>query len=522
MRKLLLLSIALIGCGASVAQVPTWSDDVACVVYSHCTSCHHDGGPAHFDLVTYTDGFFWRNEMRTATQTRYMPPWPPDPTYRSLAHERTLTQDEIDLIAAWVDGGAPEGVPANAPPAPVFTNTPVITDPDITVIMDEYMVPPSTTDNYRSFVLPISNPTDRFITGVEVIPGNTEMVHHVLVYQDTTGQARALDDADIAPGYDSFGGIGVEDAKLLGIWVPGAQPIFTPPAMGIKLFANADLVIQVHYPNTGVPQPDATRVNIALSDGGFIREMAIDPVLDHYWAITDGPLSIPANTVRTFHSEFTVPLPATITAIGPHSHLLGKHMRSFAVVPDGDTIPLIDIPDWDFRWQGMYNFRRPIFLPPGTVLHGEATYDNTTANEDNPNSPPALVELGESTTDEMMLFYFAYTYGFPNDTTIVVDDVLHAPHYLDCGPMFDVGVDEMAPTADLRAWPIPARDEINVVIGTIGGEFTLTDPTGRLVRRMRAHGTTTTMSVHDLARGVYLLRSTSGTRATRTIKVLLE
>ena len=69
MRKLLLLSIALIGCGASVAQVPTWSDDVACVVYSHCTSCHHDGGPAHFDLVTYTDGFFWRNEMRTATQT---------------------------------------------------------------------------------------------------------------------------------------------------------------------------------------------------------------------------------------------------------------------------------------------------------------------------------------------------------------------------------------------------------------------------------------------------------------------
>lgn len=522
MRTSIPFLVAILMCGSSAAQTPTWSDDVACIVYSHCSSCHHDGGPAHFELTSYADGFYWRNEMRTATQTRYMPPWPPDPAYRSLAHERTLTQDEIDVIAAWVDGGAPEGVAANAPPVPVFTNTPVISDPDISVIMDEYMVPPSTTDNYRSFVLPITNPTDRYITGVEVIPGNTAMVHHVLVYQDTTGQARALDEADIGPGYASFGGIGVDEAKLVGIWVPGAQPIFTPPNMGIKLFAGADLVIQVHYPNTGVPQPDATRVNIALSDGGFIREMAIDPVLDHYSAITDGPLSIPANTVRTFHSEFLVPLPATITAIGPHSHLLGKHMRAFAVVPEGDTIPLIDIPDWDFRWQGMYSFRRPIFLPPGTVLHGEATYDNTATNEDNPNSPPALVELGESTTDEMMLFYFAYTFGFANDTTIVVDDVLHAPHHLDCVPAIDVGMEETGTVDDLRVWPVPAHDVITIATVRAGAELVLSDQTGRVVRRMRANGSTDTMPVRDLARGLYLLRSTNGTRAMRTIKVLLE
>jgi hypothetical protein len=522
MRNTVLPFALVIGwSGVLRAQTPTWSDDVACIVYTHCTPCHHDGGVGHFSLVGYGDAYFWRNEIRAATESGYMPPWPPDPSYRPLAHERTLTQEEIDILAAWVDGGAPSGDLAGEPPSPQYSTEAVIAAPDITAIMPDYVIPASSADLYRCFVLPIDNPIDRYITGIEVVPGNRAMVHHVLVYQDPTGEAQVLDDADIEPGYTSFGGIGVNDAKLVGIWVPGSEPFFTPPGMGIKLNAGSDLVIQVHYPATSNVEVDSTRVNIELSDGGFIRELAIDPVLNHLTNMTNGPLVIPPNEVRTFHEQYTVPVNATITAIGPHSHLIGRSMRSWAVKPGGEVVNLIDIPEWDFRWQDLYPFRNPIYLPAGTVLHGEAVYDNTSANPNNPSTPPQWVFLGEATTDEMMLFYFAWTYGVPSDETIVVDDGSHEAHYLDCMVDFNIGVNESERSA-LHVWPVPTRDLL-----FIGSDEPWTahllDATGRTVRALQGHAGRTELIMGDLARGAYSLhvRSSKGERV-RHINILLE
>jgi hypothetical protein len=508
-------------CGKLLAQSPTWSDDAACIIYTHCTPCHHDGGVGHFSLVGYDNAFFWRNEIRAATQSGLMPPWPPDPSYRPLAHERLLTQEEIDILAAWVDGGAAPGDLSGEPPPPVYASGTVITDPDITAIMPDYVIPASAADLYRCFVLPIENPTDTYITGLEVVPGNREMVHHVLVYQDPTGQAQALDEADIEPGYISFGGIGVDEAKLVGIWVPGSEPFFTPPGMGIKLDAGADLVIQVHYPATSNVEVDSTRVNIQLSDGGFIRELTIDPILNHATSLTNGPLIIPPNEVRTFHAQYTVPINATITAIGPHAHLVCRSMRAWAVKPGGEIVDLIDIPNWDFRWQDIYAFQNPIYLPAGTVVHGEAMYDNTPANPNLPGDVPQWVFLGEATTDEMMLFYFAWTYGFPSDEAIVIDDGAHAPHYLDCEVDFNVSMTETdGPRTD--AWPIPARQSLFVQF-TGMGDAVLFDMTGRAVRSYPLADPVTELDVSSLARGTYLLRLRDrSTSAVHPMKVVLE
>jgi len=507
----------------AMGQTPTWSDDVACIVYTHCSPCHHEGGPAHFTLMNYTDAYFNRVDIMGVTQVRYMPPWPPDEEYRSLAHERSLTQDEIDIIAAWVNNDAPEGLPQNAPPPPTFSNAPVIDQPDISAMMEDYVIPASTTDLYRCFVLDVNNPTDRYITGMEVIPGNTSMVHHALVFQDTSGQARVLDDGDIEPGYTSFGGIGVDGAKLIGIWVPGADPFFTPPGMGIKLLADADIVIQIHYPATSTSEVDSTRINIQLSPGGFVRDLAIDPILDHVVTITDGPLIIAPNEVRTFHAQYTVPFPATITSIGPHSHLLGKQMKAYAVRPGNDTVPLIDIPDWDFHWQGMYSFRQPIYLPTNTVLYGEATYDNTVDNPDNPNSPPDWVWLGESTTNEMMLFYFGWTIGFPTDENIVVDNSPHMAHYQDCVVDFNIGIQETTASNAIVAWPVPAHDAITINCDTPGSEVLLIDSSGRTVLRERMTGGTRVLAVSHLARGSYVVElHRTGTAPPLRTKVLLE
>lgn len=511
---LLLLTVAK-------AQTPTWADDVSCIVYSHCTTCHHEGGAGHFSLMTYADAYTKRGDMQQLTTARIMPPWPPNEQYSALAHERVLTQDEIDIIAAWVDGSAPEGIPGNAPAPPEYLNEVVIDQPDVSVIMDDYVIPASTEDLYRCFVMPSNTSIDQFITGMEVIPGNTEVVHHVLVYQDTTGQAQQLDDADPAPGYTNFGGIGVDDAKLIGIWVPGSAPYFTPPGFGINLFAGADIVVQVHYPAGSDFQLDSTRVNMQLTSSP-LRGLAIDPLLEHFFTMTDGPLIIPPDEIKTFHNEFTVPLQGIITAIGPHAHKVCTSMKAFATLPNNDTIPLIDIPNWDFEWQGLYEFRKPIFLPLNSVLHGEATYNNTITNPNNPqDTATQYVFLGEATSDEMMLFYFAWAFGFPFDTLTVIDDGAHADHHLNCTTDFNIGLQESMPNADVDVWPTLITDRINVQ-AMKAREVRLLDANGRTVKSMRYAGGLTAMGVEGLARGTYIceVRDALGQVLERTTVVL--
>ena len=506
----LLWALSLVG----FAQAPTWSADVACIFYSHCTSCHHPGGVAgeHLDLMSYAEALGHRDDIAGYTAYRVMPPWPPDPAYRRFAHERRLRQEEIDIIAAWAAADAPLGDIADAPVPPTYSDAAVISEPDITAIMDEYVIPPSSTDLYRCFVLPIDNPVDTYIKRLEVIPGNREVVHHVLVYQDTSGQAQVLDAQDPQPGYTNFGGIGVDSAPLIGIWVPGSDVLSTPDGMGIKLFAGADIVVQMHYPAGSDFQSDSTRVNIELATGAFTREIAISAPLEHTFTLTNGPLIIPPNEVKTFHSQFTTFFPATITAIGPHAHLICTSMRAWAITPEQDSVPLIDIPNWDFHWQGMYEFRNPLYLPTGTVLHGEATYDNTVNNEANPDhETPQWVFLGEATTDEMMLFYFAYTLGFPADTNIVVDNAEHGPHHADCQTASAIGVEELtAPHFHIR--PVPASSQLLLDIDAPACRLRIVDAQGRSLLDTPLRGGENTIVLDELPRGACVaeVRDASG------------
>jgi hypothetical protein len=179
-------------------------------------------------------------------------------------------------------------------------------------------------------------------------------------------------------------------------------------------------------------------------------------------------------------------------------------MKAFAVrpAPYNDTVPLIDIPDWDFHWQGLYDFRNPIYLPIGTMLHGEATYDNTADNEDNPNDPPQYVFLGEATTDEMMLFYFAYTFGFATDTNIVIDDSEHPDHYQNCTTDFNIGISEATIGSVVRISPVPADDRITLSIDR-PGTVELLDAQGRSVMTERIAQGDNVLDLSRIAAGGY-------------------
>jgi len=519
MRAYLLVPILLLlGQQADVrAQNATWNDNVACIMYTRCTSCHHDGGIAPFSLMTYDNAVATAYGVLHAVNTGSMPPWPPDPNYRSFAHERVLTQQEIDIINEWVTGGMPlgSGIP---PMPPVYDNPEAITSPDLVLTMPNFTVSSVGNDVYRCFVIPSGLLQDRYIREIEVVPGNREAVHHVLLYQDVSATPALLDAADPGPGYTSFGGTGSSASVLIGGWVPGQGKKVYPGSMGVKIPAGASIVMQVHYPATANGQQDQTKVNIKFASGN-VREVSILAPLNH-GGLNEGPLIIPANTVRTFTANYLIPaVNLTVLDVAAHMHLIGKSIKAWAVTPLGVTIPLIDIPEWDFHWQGMYDYRQPLRIPAGSLLYSTATYDNTSANPNNPNNPPQMVTVGESTTDEMMLIYFGYTIHFPGDENIVIDTSTTVQTHNNCDFMA-VGVEDAPGVQPFSAWPNPTDGMVRLGLPDgLDGTVSVTDMMGRMVMSQRLTGHAVDLS--GLVDGLYHLTvRTDGGSSTR--KVLLQ
>ena len=516
MKKLSTVIAILISCQFTNAQTPTYNEDVACILYEHCTTCHHTGGIAPFSLMEYDDASAAAYGVLGAVNAGTMPPWPPNPDYNTLAHERLLTQNEIDIITDWVNGGYPEG-PGVSPQPPIYLGADAITDPDMVLTMPSYTINTQGNDVYRCFVIPTSLNQDVFITDIEIVPGNSEAVHHVLLFQDETNVPAQLDANDLGPGYTSFGGTGSSASKLIGGWVPGQSHRSYPPNFGVRIPAGASVIMQVHYPATANGQTDQSKVNIKYSTTAF-REVFINPPLSHQ-SLNEGPLVIPANQVRTFTCDYDVPsqYDITILDVAPHMHLLGKSIRSWAVTPTNQTIPLIEIEDWDFHWQGFYEFRNPIKIPGGSTLHSSATYDNTTNNYNNPSNPPQLVTAGEATTDEMMLLYFSYTLYFPGDENIVIDPITpHEDHV--CATQF-VGIDDNQ-LEHLTVYPNPATDRI--MLNLPSQDYTdiqLTDMQGKLISTFNS--SERNLDISNVKDGIYLL-SVSTISGTSTRKVVVR
>ncbi len=419
---------ALLSCFMIAVSAPafsqTWADNVAPIFYSKCVTCHRPEGIAPFSLLTYTDAFAYKNSILTTVASKEMPPWPPADNYTHFMDARVLTSSQINTIVSWVNSGATAGNLNNAPPVPP-PPTNALGTPDVTLRMPNYTSTAASGDVYQSFVLPLRLSADKYISACEVIPGNTAIVHHVLVFQDTTANhaAQQLDNASPGPGYLSFGGVGVNSALLLDAWVPGQSTKKLPSIFGKHLYPNSDLVIQVHYPAGTSGMMDSTKVKLYYNSNPAPREVRIEPVLNHNSSLVNGPLSIPANTVKTFESRFTVPgiLKSSVLTVAPHMHLVGESIKCYANKPNNDTIRFIDIPHWDFHWQGQYYYQKPVIVDGGSTLRAFATYNNTSGNPENPNSPPQTVNLGEQTTDEMLLVYFAFAAYQPGDENIIID-----------------------------------------------------------------------------------------------------
>jgi hypothetical protein len=385
------LAIAFAGSvfAASIATpTPTWSRDVAPIFYQRCVECHRAGEVAPMSLLTYKDARPWAKAIRERVLTRAMPPWLADPAHGSFRNDRRLSDREIEMVKAWVDGGAPEGDPSQAPPPPQFQTGWNIGKPDqVFDIGTDYDVPATGTVAYKYFRVPTNFTEDKWVQTAEIRPDKRSVVHHIIVFIQEPGSRNLLDG---------------QRGTLLAGFAPGEPPLRFGPGTARLVKAGSTLVFQVHYTPNGTATKDRSYIGLK-----FAPEPPANRALTAF-AINFGLKIPPGADNYEVRASWTAEEDVRVTGLMPHMHLRGKAFQYTVVYPDGRQDMILSVPKYDFNWQLTYELAEPLDLPKGSRIDCVAWYDNSANNKYNPD-PSKVVRWGDQTWEEMMIGWFTYT-----------------------------------------------------------------------------------------------------------------
>jgi hypothetical protein len=375
------------GCAIARAQKPrvegevTYAKQVAPILQKRCQACHRPGEVGPFALLTYKDARSWADTIHEVVQEQRMPPWHADAPAGRFANDRRLSRDEMDTLLAWVEQGCPKGNDKDLPPPVAFPEGWTVGKPDVVFRMaEDFKVPASGVLPYKEFTVDPGFKEDVWVQAAECRPGNRAVVHHVLVYVETPGKPR------FAPDGTSM--------VLVG-WAPGDMPALYKPGIAKCVPAGSKLVFEVHYTPTGREEIDRCSVGLV-----FAKKPPDNPVDTNILA--DLKLRVPAGAKAYERTvTYTFAEDAQLLSLMPHMHLRGINARYVATYPDGKTETLLSVPDYDFGWQSVYRFAKPVEIPKGTTVTFTGRWDNSA---DNPRNPDAKKDVtwGLQTWDEMM------------------------------------------------------------------------------------------------------------------------
>jgi tetratricopeptide (TPR) repeat protein/mono/diheme cytochrome c family protein len=395
------LGVLLTLAAAPPASSPTFTRDIAPIVFANCAACHHPGGSGPFSLLGYEDVAKRAEQIAVVTASRFMPPWLPEPGYGEFLGERRLSDEQIQLIRRWATAGAPEGMAEDLPPVPAYHDGWQLGEPDLVLRLPRsWTLQASGPDVFRNFVVPIPVERTRYVGALEILPGNKQIVHHANVLVDRAQASRRRDAEDPEIG---FYGMDVEmefedfepESHFL-FWKPGTSPWIEPPEMTWRLEPGTDLVLNMHLQPTGKLETLQPTLGLYFSETPPTKF----PML--LQLENDAALDIPPGAKEfVVKDEFELPLEVEVLGVYPHAHYLGKEIQGYVTLPDGTRRWLIWIRDWDLNWQAVFRYKQPVRLPRGTKLTMRWTYDNSEANPRNPSHPPRRVRAGNQSTDEM-------------------------------------------------------------------------------------------------------------------------
>ncbi len=448
-----------VACGGSDtphdhSDAPTYYGEAKAVMDASCNTCHTAGGIAPIAFDTLEEITPYAALIRQSVDEGTMPPWQGGEDCNEYSNDFSLSDADKATLMDWIDAGTPEGDPADEVPHETASAFPI----DLLVTLPEAYKPQSEPDDYRCQLIPWPETETTFVTGLRVEPDQDDMVHHTIVYAVSADVAEtyyALDDADDGPGYTCFGGPNGEgdnpfedmttedlmdlmngtaegpgpmDAqRWIGAWVPGvaAQPF--PAGTGLRMEPGDLLVVQMHY-NTDNTDPAGDQSSVGFQLATDVeREATVQPLTNLGWVteldLLGGPMTIPEGAASTVHST-TIPgssmifsaargslgldenAPLMVHTAGHHMHQLGRTGRQELQRANGEDTCLIDIPDWDFHWQGNFALAEPVVMNPEDAIFLSCDFDNSQENQpiiDGKRIQTREVAWGEGSTDEMCL-----------------------------------------------------------------------------------------------------------------------
>jgi mono/diheme cytochrome c family protein len=388
--RLLLSTLAIAASGQVAAQAaaPTFYVDALPVFQKNCAACHQPDGPdvggisAPMSLLDYEQAKTWAPLIKNALLTGYMPPWGAHERHRGeFKGERYIDKADLELLVAWVDGGALQGNPADVASGDGVVSTSIgtampasgwwIGDPDLVV---EFERPVYVADDVEDWQPTIQMPVPegahtepRWISKAELDPGGP-WVHHIV-------------------------------SSHMGVGVPGRGPFEYPEGWGVLLPEDPFITVNMHYhknPGEDTGVQDLTRAGFKFyEDGDVIDHVVETNLLPHRsWTIPAGDPNYRVDNTYDIEQDIY------LLSMGPHMHYRGKAMRYELEYPDGEREVLLWVPTYDFNWQFLYEYKEPKFIPAGSTLHMSWWFDNSAGNRWNPD-PSQDVVYGPATTDEM-------------------------------------------------------------------------------------------------------------------------
>ena len=395
-----ILGVATLTGAEPPAGVPTFTKDVAAILYEHCVACHRPGQIAPMLLISYDETRPWARAVKVKVEAREMPPWHAEPGIQEYRNDPSLSQDEIDTISAWVDGGAPQGNDVDLPAAPTFVGGWSIGEPDyIFTMVEPFDVPADGTVPYLYFTVPTNLAEDIWISASEFLPGDARVVHHM------TGTVVENDGTPVDPSPRLERTRTPVEGARLGQYVPGNTRWGFGEGVVAKMPAGALIEAEIHYTTVGTPATDQSSWGVVLakeqpselrlSNGGIVSagERFVIPPYDPNFELVGR---------RMFQRD------VYLLDMAPHMHSRGKDMTYTVVRPGGERVVALSVPRYDFNWQRVYELAEPIFMPKGTVLEVVMHFDNSANNRSNPD-PAVEVRFGDQTWQEMAFGFYSWT-----------------------------------------------------------------------------------------------------------------
>jgi hypothetical protein len=402
------------------SAAPTYTKDVAPILFKNCTACHRPGEIAPMSLLTYDDVRPHAKDIRDEVSDGNMPPWHAAAPKGTFLNERGLTDQEKETLLAWVRAGAPKGDMKDMPKAPTYPDGWSIGTPDVVLEMPEsYKVPADGVIEYEYFYIPTNFTEAKWIQAIEIRPGNREVVHHALAFYRATPDIKREPllspnrDQMVTPPRTVKGTRPQQQlsvpSRLLATYAPGTNPQVMRPGTAIRLEPGGVIELQMHYTANGEASSDRTKIGFIFSKEASPREIRVS----HFF---NGKLLLPAGNPDTrVDADLTFVNDAIVWGIFPHTHVRGKKWEYVLELPDGTKKTVLSVPRYNFNWQTYYMFTEPLQVPKGSRLVSSAWYDNSAGNKSNPDSK-IDVKWGDQTWEEMQYTGILFSPAVPATT----------------------------------------------------------------------------------------------------------